>query len=101
MITLFWCPRTRASRILWLLEELQQPFDVQLIDIRDPESRQDPDFRAASPMGKVPAIMDATPAGVVRMADSAAIGFYLAGRLPVLDDVHTWRDRASHGRKIQ
>ena len=82
MITLFWCPRTRASRILWLLEELQQPFDVQLIDIRDPESRQDPDFRAASPMGKVPAIMDATPAGVVRMADSAAIGLYLADRYP-------------------
>jgi hypothetical protein len=28
MITLFWCPQTRASRILWLLGELGQPFEV-------------------------------------------------------------------------
>lgn len=33
-------------------------------------------------MGKVPAIMDATPSGVVHMADSAAIGLYLADRYP-------------------
>jgi len=82
MITLFWCPRTRASRILWLLEELGQPFELRPIDIRDPRAREEPDFQLASPMGKVPAIMDATPAGVVRMADSAAIGLYLADRYP-------------------
>lgn len=82
MITLFWCPRTRASRILWLLEELQQPFEVRMIDIRKPEAKADPDFVAASPMGKVPAIMDSTARGVVRMADSAAIGLYLADRYP-------------------
>ena len=72
MITLFWCPRTRASRILWLLEELGEPFELRLVDIRQPEAREDPDFRAASPMGKVPALMDETPEGVVRVADSAA-----------------------------
>jgi glutathione S-transferase len=82
MITLFWCPRTRASRILWLLEELRQPFEVRLIDIRKPAAKADPDFVAASPMGKVPAIMDSTGRGVVRMADSAAIGLYLADRYP-------------------
>lgn len=78
MIKLFWCPRTRASRILWLLEELNQPFEVRLIDIRDAESRAEPDFRQASPMGKVPAIED----GEVRMAESAAIALYLADRYP-------------------
>jgi len=78
MIKLFWCPRTRASRILWLLEELDQPFEVRLIDIRDAESRSEPDFRQASPMGKVPAIED----GEVRMAESAAIALYLADRYP-------------------
>jgi glutathione S-transferase len=82
MITLFWCPQTRASRILWLLEEMQQPFEVRLIDIRDPESRKDPDFAAASPMGKVPAIMDSAAGGVVRVADSAAIALYLTDRYP-------------------
>jgi len=78
MIKLFWCPRTRASRILWLLEELNQPFEVRLIDIRDAESRAEPDFRQASSMGKVPAIED----GEVRMAESAAIALYLADRYP-------------------
>ena len=82
MITLFWCPQTRASRILWLLEEMNEPFEVRMIDIRDPEAKGDPDFVAASPMGKVPAILDSTPNGIVQMADSASIGVYLADRYP-------------------
>lgn len=82
MITLFWCPQTRASRILWLLEEMNEPFEVRMIDIREPEAKDDEEFRAASPMGKVPAIMDSTPNGVVRMADSASIAIYLADRYP-------------------
>jgi glutathione S-transferase len=82
MITLFWCPQTRASRILWLLEEMNEPFEVRLIDIRKPESRSDPDFTAASPMAKVPAIMDITPEGTVHVADSAAIALYLSERYP-------------------
>ena len=82
MITLFWCPQTRASRILWLLEEMSEPFEVELIDIRKPESRNNPEFLAASPMGKVPAIMDSTPNGTIRMADSAAIALYLSDRYP-------------------
>lgn len=78
MITLYWCPRTRASRILWLLGELGTPFEVTTIDIRDAKSREHPGFRAASPMGKVPAIED----GEVKLADSAAIALYLADRYP-------------------
>lgn len=78
MITLYWCPRTRASRALWLLEELGQPFEIVEIDIRDPASRADESFRAASPMGKVPALRD----GEVSLSDSAAIGIYLADRYP-------------------
>ena len=82
MITLFWCPQTRASRILWLLEEMNEPFEVRMIDVRDPVAKADPDFVAASPMGKVPAIMDTTPNGVVHLADSASISLYLADRYP-------------------
>jgi len=78
MITLYWCPRTRASRILWLLEEMNVPFAVESIDIRKAEDKNRADFRAASPMGKVPAIAD----GYVRLADSAAIALYLADRYP-------------------
>jgi glutathione S-transferase len=82
MITLFWCPQTRASRILWLLEEMGEPFEVRMIDIRQPESKAYPDFVAASPMGKVPALMDTTPNGTVYVADSAAIALYLCDRYP-------------------
>lgn len=87
-LTLYWCPRTRASRIVWMAEELRMDYDLEHIDIRDPESSNNAAFKAASPMGKVPAIAD----GDVRMADSAAICLYLAdcyalGELaPELDD---------------
>ena len=86
---LFWCPKTRAMRILWMLEELDVPYGRVLIDIRDPQAPRDPGFAKASPMGKVPALED----GDVRMADSAAICLYLADRYadrglaPAIDDV--------------
>jgi glutathione S-transferase len=77
MIRLFWCPRTRASRILWMLEEMDEPFEVAMVDIRNPETKT-AEFLAASPMGKVPAIED----GPVKIADSSAIALYLADRYP-------------------
>lgn len=75
---LFWCPRTRSLRALWLLEELGVPYERVFIDIRDPGLTRDPEFKLASPMGKVPALAD----GKVRLADSAAIGLYVADRYP-------------------
>ena len=78
MIKLFWSPQTRAARILWMLEELGEPYEICRIDVRDEASRADTEFRSASPMGKVPAITD----GEVAMADSAAIAIYLADRYP-------------------
>lgn len=78
MITLYWCAQTRASRILWLMEEMGLPYRLQEVDVRNAEAKATPDFRAASPMGKVPAIAD----GEVHLADSAAIALYLADRYP-------------------
>lgn len=84
----FYCPRTRAARIYWLLEELGIDYDLVTVDVRSGEGRDDPDFIAASPMGKVPAIAD----GEVRMAETAAIALYLADKYsmgtlaPELDD---------------
>jgi len=91
MITLYWAPQTRSSRVLWMLEELGKPFDVALADVRNPDTLEAA-FHAASPMGKVPAIRDETPNGTVEMADSGPICLYLAdryapGRLaPAVDD---------------
>lgn len=44
---LYRCPRTRASRAVSCLEELGEPYERMLIDIRDPEATKDPGFRAA------------------------------------------------------
>lgn len=85
---LYWAPKTRASRILWLLEEVGEPYEVETVDIRAEPRQDDPAFLEASPMGKVPAIVD----GEIAVAESAAISIYVAdryslGRLaPALDD---------------
>lgn len=85
---LYWYPRTRALRAIWMLEELGADYERVLVDIRNPQAERDPGFAAASPMGKVPALED----GAVRMADSAAICLYLADldkqrrMAPAIDD---------------
>ena len=77
-MNLYWCPKTRAIRALWMLEELGVPYERVLIDIRDAKAKADPAFRAASPMGKVPALED----GATRIWDSGAICAYLADQYP-------------------
>ncbi len=85
---LYWAPRTRASRVAWMLEELGVDYERVPVTLGDPDGLDDPDFRSASPMGKVPAVAD----GDVHVADSAAVCLYLAdrygaGRLaPAVDD---------------
>jgi glutathione S-transferase len=75
---LHWCPKTRSLRILWLLEETGLPYERVKTDIRDPKSKNDPAFRAISPMGKVPAFED----GATRLWDSGAISAYVADQYP-------------------
>ncbi|MBU2581264.1 MAG: glutathione S-transferase family protein [Alphaproteobacteria bacterium] len=78
---LYWCENTRAFRIIWMLDELGQPYERIRVDVRGGETgenKSDPDFRAASPMGKVPALVD----GPVKLWDSGAICLYLADKYP-------------------
>ncbi len=88
MITLYWCPQTRAARVMWMLEELGIEYELKIIDVRDEEAKSATDFLTASPMGKVPAILD----GEIGLSDSAAICLYLAdkyldrGLAPSIDD---------------
>lgn len=85
---LYSSPKTRAVRAIWMLEETGVDYELEQIDIRSPNRRDSAEFRSASPMGKVPALVD----GDVRMSESAAICLYLAdryapGRLaPAVDD---------------
>lgn len=88
MMKLFWAPQTRSSRAVWMLEEAGVEYELERIDLRDSSRQVDVDFRAASPMRKVPALKDHD----VQMAESAAICLYIAdryaaGRLaPAVDD---------------
>src|SRR5580698_11617826 len=75
---LYWCPKTRAVRALWMLEEAGVPFELVRIDIRDETAKSDPAFREASPLGKVPALVD----GAVQINDSGAICAYVADQYP-------------------
>jgi len=85
---LYWAPQTRSTRAFWMLEELGIDYTAEPVDIKSPERVDSEAFRAASPMGKVPAIVD----GELAMSESAAICLYLADRYspgtlaPALDD---------------
>ncbi len=73
---LFWAPQTRSARVIWMLEELGRSYAMEQVPIRAEDRRDSAEFRRASPMGKVPALID----GDVAMAESAAICLYLADR---------------------
>jgi glutathione S-transferase len=59
MITLYHAPRSRSSRIIWLLEELGAPYKIELVPIvrGDGSGQAAPDsYKAINPLKKVPAI---------------------------------------------
>jgi glutathione S-transferase len=70
-------PWSRASGILWLLEELGQPYEIERVDIRAPGGVPE-SYRAIQPNKKVPAIMHD---GTV-VTERAAICLYLTERFP-------------------
>jgi glutathione S-transferase len=59
MITLYHAPRSRSSRIIWLLEELETPYKIELVPIvrGDGTGAPAPDsYLQVHPLRKVPAI---------------------------------------------
>ncbi len=85
---LFWAPQTRSQRAIWMLEEAGVDYEMELVDIRAPDRKDTKEFLAASPMGKVPALVD----GDIHMSESAAICMYVADKYapgvlsPTVDD---------------
>jgi glutathione S-transferase len=69
---LYYMPRTRSSRVLWLLEEIGAPYD--LTEITGAERRSEEHLRR-HPLGRVPALE--LPDGTM-MFESAAICLALA-----------------------
>jgi glutathione S-transferase len=74
----FYCtPWSRASGVFWLLEELGQPYEVEIVDVRAPGGAPE-SYRAIQPNKKVPAI---DHDGTI-VTERAAICIYLADRFP-------------------
>ena len=71
---LYWAPQTRAQRGIWMLEEAGVDYEMERVELGSPALPGE--FLEASPMGKVPALVD----GDVHMAESAAICLYVADR---------------------
>ncbi|MEO0364100.1 MAG: glutathione S-transferase family protein [Pseudomonadota bacterium] len=88
MIKLYTFPQTRGMRGVWMLEEAGVEYKIVPVDIREQNVQRDSDFERASPLGKVPAIVD----GDVAMAESSAICLYVADKYcpgalsPTIDD---------------
>jgi glutathione S-transferase len=76
-ITLFHSPQTRSSGALTLLEELNAPYQLHVLNMKAGEQRQAA-YLAVNPMGKVPAILH----GDVLVTEQVAIGIYLADLFP-------------------
>src|SRR4051812_39833173 len=72
MITLYGHAASRASRNVWLLEELGTPYKHVAIKVRSADT-QKPEYLTLNPSGKVPALID----GDVQMIESLAINLYL------------------------
>ncbi len=77
MMKLYWAPRSRSFRALWMMEEAGAPYERVLIDIRK-GAQNTPAYHAINPMEKVPALTD----GDAALAESAAICAYVADRVP-------------------
>lgn len=78
MITLYHAPRSRSSRFIFLLEELDAPYEIKLVSIRRGDGSGALDPANPHPHGKVPAIRD----GETLVFESAAVALYLTDKFP-------------------
>ncbi|HZQ11708.1 MAG TPA: glutathione S-transferase [Pseudolabrys sp.] len=76
-LTLYHASPSRSSIVLWMLEELGEPYDVKLLSLSNGENLK-PDYLAINPMGKVPALKH----GDTVITEVAAICTYLADEFP-------------------
>jgi glutathione S-transferase len=77
VITLFHRPKTRSSRFIFLLEELEAPYTIKIVTTRTRDGGE-VDPANPHPHGKVPAISDD---GAI-VFESPAIALYLTDKFP-------------------
>ena len=75
MLKLHFAPNSRAGRIVWLLEELRLPYEMNKMAFHPKDLKSD-EHRARHPLGRVPVLDD----GEVRIYESGAIVEYILER---------------------
>ena len=75
-LTFYTNPMSRGQTIRWMLEEIGQPYDTEILGYGT--SMKDPAYLAVNPMGKVPAIRHKNKV----VTEVAAICCYLADAFP-------------------
>jgi glutathione S-transferase len=80
MITVHHLNNSRSQRVLWLLEELGLPYDIQHYQ-RDAQTMlAPPALRAVHPLGKSPVITDDADGALLTVAETGAIIEYVLAR---------------------
>ena len=90
MVTVYHLNESRSVRVLWLLEELDAPYEIVRFQ-RDHTRRAPPELAKVHPLGKAPVIQD----GDLVLAESGAIVEYLVerhggGRLAPRPETAAW-----------
>jgi len=75
MLKLHFAPNSRAGRIVWLLEELELPYDINKMAFHPQDLKSD-EHRARHPLGRVPVLDD----GNITIFESGAIVEYVIAR---------------------
>jgi glutathione S-transferase len=92
MIKLYGVPRSRTMRALWMLEELELPYDN--VKVSFVEETRKPEFLKVNPNGHIPVLQD----GDLTLFESLAINLYLARKY----DKGLWPKRVEdEGRAFQ
>jgi glutathione S-transferase len=73
MLTVHHLNNSRSQRVLWLLEELQLPYEIQKYERDRKTSLAPPELEKIHPLGKSPVITD----GSITVAESAVILEYI------------------------
>lgn len=76
MITLYHSPQTRSGSIVWLLEELEVPYQTKLVDFRRADGSGKADPANPHPHGKVPTLIDDDQT----IFEGSAIALYLTDK---------------------
>ncbi len=75
MLKLHFAPNSRAGRIVWLLEELQLPYEINRMEFH-PKDLKSEEHKARHPLGRVPVLED----GDIQIYESGAIVEYILER---------------------